>query len=135
MWFNPQLGGSGNFIVTNGQGYQPGGGPWVAYSDQRIKKDIADYTIGLDAITRLRPITYRFNGRGVHKEDDASTPPRVGLVADEVEDVMPEMVGWDRTLPEPLKTLNTNAITYALINAVKTLDARLRHIEESAHVS
>lgn len=134
IWVNPQVGGSGNFIVTNGQGYQPGGGSWVAYSDRRIKKDIADYTTGLDAILALHPITYRYNGRGVHQENEGGT--QVGLIADEVEAVMPEMVGrvavkldkGDRDETE-IRSLNSSALTYALVNAVQELAARLEQIE------
>ena len=139
IWVNPNVANSnGNFIVQSGAGYQPGGGPWQNYSDRRIKKDVADYTVGLEALTRLRPVTYRYNGRGVFRENEGGT--HVGLVADEVEGVMPEMVGASPYRLDPhdadskVRTLNTNALTYALINAVRTLDARLRHVEEG-HVS
>jgi hypothetical protein len=135
IWVNPNVNGSnGNFILTSGAGYQPGGGSWINYSDRRIKKDIADYTTGLAAILALRPITYRFNGRGVYRENEGGT--HIGLIADETETVMPEMVGrvevrldqYDRHATE-IRSLNTNALTYALINAVKELAAELEALK------
>jgi hypothetical protein len=131
IWCYPVSGT--NFVVNNGAGFQPGGGPWASLSDSRIKRDIADYTTGLDAVLRLRPVTYQFNGRGFSVDDGRT---HVGLVADEVEGVMPEMVGlWPHKLdprdvkPSEVKTLNTNALTYALINAVKELAARVEEID------
>jgi hypothetical protein len=131
VWTYPAAGG--NFVVNSGSGYQPGGGVWSNLSDSRIKRDVADYTTGLDAVCRLRPVTYQFNGRGFSVDDGRT---HVGLVADEVEGVMPEMVGlWPQKLdprdaePSDVKTLNTNALTYALVNAVKELAERIEQLE------
>ena len=67
-------------------------------SDIRIKRDVWGYDAGLAEVTALRPITYCFNGRGGTVEDGRR---HIGLIADEVEGVMPEMVGtgnWRQVL-------------------------------------
>jgi len=42
--------------------YTTVGGPFVAYSDERIKNVLGDYTNGLDAIVALQPVRYTFKG-------------------------------------------------------------------------
>jgi hypothetical protein len=56
---------------------------------------------------------------------------QVGLIADEVELVMPECVGTQKhkALKE-VKTLDITNVTYALVNAVKELTARIKVLEE-----
>ena len=113
--------------------FKPGGGPWGVRSDARLKRAIAPYQRGLDAIRQLRPITYQYNGRGrTHDTGDTY----VGLMAEEVQSVMPEMVGAKREKLDPedteetdILTLNTNALQYASINAIKELAARVEALE------
>jgi len=78
-----------------------------------VKENIEDYQQGLMAVTALRPRTFRFKGQ------DPKT--YIGLVAQEVEPVMPEMVFLDKDL----RMLDATALTYALVNAVKELNVRL----------
>jgi len=42
--------------------YTTVGGPFVAYSDERIKNVLGDYINGLDAIAALQPVRYTFKG-------------------------------------------------------------------------
>jgi Chaperone of endosialidase len=101
---------------------------WDVTLDLRLLQDVADYPVGLDAVRRLRPVTYRLKGRA------RSSTRIIGMVADEVETIMPEMVGVCRSrldfddpeAPEhdDVKTLNIGPLHFALINAVKELTAR-----------
>lgn len=128
-------GPGGNFDVQS-KGYQPGGGPWGDNSDARIKENITDYTSGLAAVLALRPVSYTFRpetGR------DSSITYR-GLIAQEVEQVMPEMVtsGANKMGEfefEDMRTLDTGPLTYALVNAVKELALRVEGLENSVPVS
>jgi hypothetical protein len=81
----------------------------------------------LEAIVGLRPVKFYFNGLGGNPDDGA---PQLGLIAQEVETVAPELVGaievklkaTDRKLTR-VKTVNYATLTYMLINAVKELKA------------
>jgi hypothetical protein len=121
-----------NFTIT-GAGYQPGGGSWTATSDTRLKRDVAPYNAGLAEVCRLNPIVYRYNGLGGIL--DTETFYR-GLAAEDVQSVMPEMVHslpmkLREEDPEPVDVLHLNAtaLTFALVNAVKELTARLEALE------
>jgi hypothetical protein len=132
---------SGNLTVTT-KGYQPGGGSWAATSDARIKDVESDYKAGLEEIGKLRPVVYRYKGNDVHHEGEASphkmvaekATPYIGLIAQEVEAIFPGMVtkgeGWiDGVKVDDLRTLDTSSLIYVLVNAVKTLTARIEALE------
>ena len=123
-----------NFTIT-GAGYQPGGGSWTATSDARFKRDVGPYGRGLDAVRRLRPINFRYHGLAGHDPDRV----HCGLAAEEVAEIMPEMV---HTLPirvredDPEMTavlcLNATPLAFALVNAVSELARRLEVLEGRA---
>jgi len=60
-------------------------------SDIRIKKDVKDITDGLELLNSLRPITYKWNGKGEFSGDDTTTV-QYGFIADEVLEVAPQYV-------------------------------------------
>jgi hypothetical protein len=83
-------------------------------------------------------VTWQFNGLA-ETPDNGKT--YVGLIADEVEPVMPEMVGSvsrklnsDDAREIEIKTLDATALTFALVNAVKEIDARSNALETSGAV-
>lgn len=58
----------------------------------------------------------------------------IGLVAQDVETIMPEMIvinpGMiDGVLVSDLRDIDSSALTYALINAVKELNAKIEALE------
>jgi hypothetical protein len=132
---------SGNILeLTQGVPLCVGGGPWQAVSDARIKTVEAEYILGLDEVLALRPIVYRYKGNarigsaevvGIQQITDKAF---VGLVAQEVETIMPGMVEQragtiDGEPVTDLRTLNNGELIYALVNAVKTLAARVEALE------
>ena len=129
-------------LVTQGavyasQGYKPGGGLWADDSDERVKRDIADYGRGLRAVCALRPVNYRFNGLGGTLDDGRL---HTGLIAQDAELVMPELVGRRRAQLRPgdpddtdILTLDSTALVYALVNSVRELSERVVQLEEAIH--
>lgn len=107
-----------------------GGTAWVAIgSDERIKQDIVPYDKGLAEVRQLLPKTYRY----IAETGWDTTKRYVGLIAQDIQNVMPETI-ITRSPDEPkigtvdlpdLLTYDPTALQYALINAVKELDARL----------
>ena len=82
----------GNFhFVGTANAYKAGGGSWSAPSDARIKTVTGEYTSGLNEVLQLNPITYVYRGNETRTARTAGQS-FVGLVADEVLPVMPEMV-------------------------------------------
>jgi hypothetical protein len=109
------------------------GTTWTNLSDSRVKTDVTPYVIGTAALKELRPVDYIYNG-------DYGTPEngivQTGLIAQEVLTTpLASMVGT-RVYTDPqtgqqttLYDLNTNQLVFALINAVKELDARIKALE------
>jgi len=107
-----------NQFFTGNTAFKPGGGPWTATSDERIKTVLGDYAGGLDQVLALRPVRYVYKGNDTttadvsaprheemrsevtaapypssfHYELARTQKELVGFVAQEVETVLPEMV-------------------------------------------
>jgi len=103
-------------------------GAWLTFSDAALKENVVPYERGLAAIMELRPVTFTYVA-GTPFADENSTP-RIGLLAQEAEAVVPEIVGQiDTEAHGTVKTLESGTLIYALINAVKELAARIEHLE------
>lgn len=110
----------GNFVLQSGtSATKPGGGPWNVLSDISVKRNIVDYTRGLDDILKYRPIAYQYVG----DEDDRVF---VGQVAQEVELIDPSMILINK---DGLKMIDGTPDIYKLVNAVKTLHERIARLE------
>jgi len=133
----------GDYIIVGTQGYKPGGGLWADSSDARIKEVRGNYTGGLEEIEQLQPVTYRYRGNDLigetdgdshHKQAAQARTEFVGLVAQDVEKVMPELVkrvpGYvNHKQVHDLRALDATPLIYALVNAVKELSERLKAVE------
>lgn len=145
----------GGFETSHNWASKPGGGPWADSSDARIKNVHGDYTAGLAEIAALRPVIYQFKGNDLTSDpgvpmieatdSDPAVMPKsphamvidktfIGLIAQEVEIIFPEMVtqreAWvDGKKVTDLRDLDTSALIYALVNAVKELKARVEELE------
>lgn len=85
-------------------------------SDARAKTNIHTFTSGSSVISQLRPVTYQFiNGSSSHNR---SSDEEIGLLAQEVEAILPGAVITDETGG---KLINYNALIPVLIDAVKSL--------------
>ncbi|MBT4394801.1 MAG: tail fiber domain-containing protein [Acidiferrobacteraceae bacterium] len=83
----------------------------VTTSDARLKKDIQPLTHALDAILQLQGKTYRW------KEDTTfANKQDIGLVAQEVEEIFPELVAENE---QGYKGIAYSKLTAVLIEAIK----------------
>ena len=80
-------------------------------SDERLKKNITPITNGLDKVLKLQGVNYQFI-------KDKDNRKEVGLIAQQVEQVVPEVVGEK---DDGMKTVNYGALVSVLIEAVKEL--------------
>jgi hypothetical protein len=122
-------------LYINGDAAKPGGGSFVSLSsDERLKTDIKPFNDGLAGLKKLRPVNYKYNGKTGIVQGKEYT----GFIAQEVLKIFPYMVGSfhakmneDDEHETELHSLDINALTYILVNAVKELDARLSKLEKS----
>lgn len=130
--------GYNSFIFDyNGAAWKVGGGVWSALSDARIKTVIRDYTHGLAEILQINPVVYRYLNNTDEPQAERvriNNKEHIGLVAQDVEKVMPEMVsikdGWiDGKRVDDMRALDSSALVYALVNAVRELSARIDALE------
>lgn len=120
-------------LQISGDAAKPGGGSWTSASDERIKNVTGEYTKGLEAVCALRPVTYEYNGKAGFTVDGKE---HVSIIAQEAIKHFPECVGTfeaklnedDETTTE-LYDWNGNALTFALVNAVKELKAELDNVK------
>ena len=126
-------------LSVNGTASKTGGGSWAVLSDQKLKKDIKEYTDGLEQVLRIKPVTFRYNGKGNVSDTQSEF---VGIIAQEMQEVAPYTITPvqlpiadvknvrsmnDETVEsdfssgriESFLRFDPNAITYMLVNAVK----------------
>ncbi len=121
-------------LQVNGTAGKTGGGSWTATSDRRTKKDITDFTPGLDVLTQINPVTFKYNGL-YNTSDDGKD--YVGIIAQEVQEVAPYMIGSHKvpkTLDAPIEEeiLNYDGGThllYILVNSVKEQQQQINQLK------
>lgn len=94
-------------------------------SDERLKKDIKDIDYGLDAVRKLRPVSYKFR-----KGEDVV---KLGFIAQEVKDHVPEVVdgteetnygiSYDELIPVLTRSIQE------LSEQVRSLQQRIEELE------
>ena len=83
---------------------------YAGTSDIRLKQDIEPTDKGLDAVMKLNPVSYRF----ITNAD--SEKKSYGFIAQEIEDVIPDVVG---TRHDGMKVLNYNDLISVLTKAIQ----------------
>jgi hypothetical protein len=119
-------------LTVNGNASKPGGGTWVALSDERTKKNVQSFNDGLNIINQLRPVSYQYNEFSGYNNLNETY---VGFIAQEVEEVASYMVNTvdDSKGISGLankKVLDDSALTKILVNAVKELSEKINRLEK-----
>ena len=113
------LSGNQHLYFNNGnnQAYLHLNGSWQNASDLAYKKDIEDITYGIDTVKQLKPRKYKHKGTN---DDD------IGFIAQELESVIPEIVGGD----EGNKGISYGNLTAALTKALQELITKVETLEQ-----
>ena len=90
----------------------------IAYSDIRQKENIVNIESALDKVLHLRGCTYTKIGDDSHKK-------YVGVIAQELQEVLPEAVSSDQ---DGMLSVAYGNITALLIQAIKELSGRVDEI-------
>jgi hypothetical protein len=125
-------GGNTGFLApTNGVYQGNNSSSWSTTSDQRLKKNIADNNDGLDKITSIRVRNFEYRT----KEEVTELPKKqvidkqgvqLGVIAQELQAVLPECV---RTQTTGVLTVDTDNLTWYMINAIKQLKAEIDQLK------
>ena len=99
---------------------------WSQTSDRSLKREIKDATKGLDAINEIQVRNFRYRKDNQYGLDP--DPSRVGVIAQELEEVFPEAV---KENVHGHKTVSPDAINWALLKAVQELSAKVEALESS----
>ena len=126
-------------------------------SDVRDKRNITDFSNGLDWINKMKPVTYQWDRRSWYVDEDATpedilavktdgslTKPKVevGLIAQDVLEIEKEhgfgsnndnSLLVNLTEDETRYGINYTNIVPMLINAVQELSAKVEELETKAH--
>jgi hypothetical protein len=91
-------------------------------SDSRLKQNVASLNYGLDQLLRLRPVSWRW-------KTEPEGQLQMGLVAQEVEGVMPELVMREADASKPLG-LNYMALLPVAVKAIQEQQQQIKQLQE-----
>ena len=96
-------------------------------SDKRLKENIVEIKDGLSIVNQLRPVKFDW------KEDSPFAhlkPTEYGLIAQEVEEVIPEVVG---RMKQDYKGVKYEGLVPLLIQSIKDLTKRVEELEKKVN--
>ena len=93
------------------------------YSDARLKTNVTLLTNALQRVLALRPSNFEW---GTDQIPGLSQTPQIGLIAQEVEQIYPELVSIG---PRGYKTLDYARLTPVLVAAVQEQQAQIMALE------
>jgi hypothetical protein len=105
---------SAPFVVGQGQGSALADG-WATYSSRRFKTDIHTLTGALDKVEELRGVSYTLKATGKHE---------IGVIAEEVGKVVPEVVTYEKNGVDA-QSVDYTRLTALLIEATKQQQAEI----------
>jgi hypothetical protein len=114
---------SAGFSISDVQ--KVGGGSFNSYSDSRYKQDISAYGKGLAEIKQVEPKNYRYTAEFM--KSGSPSQAFVGVIAQELEGTA--FANCVKTDANGYKIVDTSELTFALINAVKELSAKIDQLE------
>jgi hypothetical protein len=111
------------FTIAKGAGHAVADG-WQTYSSRRSKTNIQTIHGSLGKIEQLRGVSYDSKASGKHE---------MGVIAEEVGAVVPEVVTWDNN-GKDAQSVDYSRLTALLIEATKQQQALIRGQQEQINV-
>ena len=119
---------SGGVVLTNGAT------AWASNSDQRLKTNITPLSAdnGLSAILKLNPVTFNWKDAG----QNALVGPQTGFIAQEVQQVFPQLVSESGTTTIKVADGTTQVIPQTLgLNYAGLVTPLVKAVQEIANLS
>jgi len=140
------VGGSAVVLHADGVAVKPGGGTWSPPSDLRLKKNVNNFTDGLEQVLEIRPVTFQYNGKAGIRN---TSKEYVGVIAQEMTKIAPYTVAnFDYVEKQILKnsddsefpaeevigtteylSFDPNALTYMLVNAIQEQQVMIEELQ------
>jgi len=102
-------------------------GDIVGSSDERLKTEIKTIPNALDKVLQLRGVTYKWKEEEEAEENNV-TPERMGVIAQEVLDIVPEVVTHDKE--NDRYGVSYGHLTGVLIEAIKELKQEINELKK-----
>jgi hypothetical protein len=127
-------------LICNGMALKPGGGSWSALSDKRLKRDVKQFSDGLELIMQLRPVSFKYIKETDYEDIEKE---HIGFIAQDVEKIAPYMVHISTnkigsTNFQDTRLFDESALSKILVNAIQQqqqqiteLNSELKQIKES----
>ena len=93
-------------------------------SDRRAKTNIIELSGSLDKVLSLRGVSFEWNADVVPNKASIQSSS-IGLIAQEVEEIIPEVVVTERIENQDLKTVEYGNLTALLIEAIKEQQSQI----------
>lgn len=97
-------------------------GSYYRLSDRRQKENIIPLEYGLNEVLMLKPVTHTW----LYSD---STKPSIGLIAQDVEEVLSEIVNTSMDGDREIKALDYNGIIPVLIKSIQELNKKIEILE------
>ena len=118
--------------LSSNSAAKPGSSLWTVISDQRLKKNVADFTDGLNIIKQMHPVWYNYTGEAGMK----STERSVGTLAQELQKAAPYMVkewAYQKEVngaSTNYLSVDYNALLFMFVNAFKEQQQEIDSFKE-----
>lgn len=121
--------GNGDLTIGGSNATKATGTAWINPSDARLKENLVPYEKGLTEVLQMNPVIGNFN-----KASGFDTSKKhVWIVAQDLEKIAPEMIvpykGELNGKDADLLSIDGSDYVMMLINAVKTLESRVKQLE------
>ena len=132
-----------NTFFTKGPAYNSANSStWSTTSDERVKTNITDYTLGLDALGQVNVKTFNYrsdsdiatnspelaDSNGLVYEGLDTEKTEVGIIAQELELILPNTI---TTRDNGMKSVNKDELFWVMLNSIKELKARVEALENA----
>ena len=112
------------FKIDNGTGNISGThGTYHSASDQRLKENIITIPNALDKVTSLRGVNFTW------KDPSEGTGTKMGLIAQEVEEVVPEVV-YTQDTEDGMKAVEYQYLAGLFVEAIKELKEEIEELKK-----
>jgi hypothetical protein len=120
---------NGDLTINGSTASKVGGAnTWTVISDRRLKDNVVPFTKGLAELIQIQPKSFTYNGKGGTVAGEKS----ISIIADEIQQVLPDTVGAmdvklnpDDTQMTEIQTFNFSEVGWVMVNAIKELKAEV----------